>query len=618
MSQDNFESAYQLLTSRVVWETKQRMYYQMRHSGLPRINRPFPNCADGHVALIDMAIRKLKPYLLGQITSGDKLCNFTSLKGELAAFSDAAANFFDYIINQKTPFLRKMRVVADSVFLRGRGVIKATIDPLNDYAIVMEAIDPMFILMPQEADNFEDAVEFVHVRQMPVATYKLLDSRWDTTPSTIAKIRGQEVANLTIYVQQKKLTEGITHTTNTNQVIIFEHWVKTKGGHTIYTYSPHAPDIQLRKPYGNPYKCAGKESVPFFSFQMEVCAEGWYAPRGVSELIAPDEQFSTKVINEWADFLTFANRPLYTGEKEIANLQNYRWQPGEYIPGNIRGVQSSVPPISFDEMLRISRGLAEERIQVPDIGVVNPSNTNKSGSKPITAAESNRISALTQTGVGDTGMLFREDLAKLYRHLWGLMVQFKPKEFTYYAAGEVNTLPEQALHDAYLIEPDGSPDGWNRMARFQKAIGLAQATNGSPNVNPEPIWKEVLAAYGDGMVLKAFVPTNLKGANEYEDQAEKINSLLVPGSGKPPFPITVKPTDDHLSRIKCNVDWIHAAGKLRTPVDPMAKQSIQKNIADHIQMLEKQNPAAAKQIKQMLQQMEMAGQQPVNGQPQLQ
>lgn len=603
MSKELSDSAYSMLAARLRWETKQRVFYTMRHDGLPRSNKPFPSAADAHYPAIDMAIRKLKPFLMGLLTSGDVLCNLTSMKGELSGLSDAASKFFDFVLMQRTQFLRKMRSVVDSMYLRGRGVMKATVDPLDDYRIVFEAIDPLWILMPQEANGFEDADEFVHVRQFTVESYKRLDARWDTSPATVRKIRGQPLANLDTVLTQKKLQEGITHTTQENQIIVYEHWVKSGKGHTIHVYSPHAPEIPLRPPHGNPYKFQGRESLPFQGFQIEVCDEGWFAPRGLGDLLAPIEQYLSKLWNEKADAMTFANRPLYTGDKEIQNLANYRWQPGEYIPGNIRGVQQGQPPFNFDNEINFGREIGEQQSQSPDFGIVQEGGAKTTGG-PRTATENNRIGALQQTGVSDTGNLFREDLGRLYQHVWGMMCQFRQREFSYFAAGEVNTLPEQALHDAYLVEPDGSPDGWNRMARMQKALGLAQVTAGSPNVNPEPIWKEVLAAYGNGMVQKAFVPTNLKGANEYEDQAEKINSLLVPGSGKPPFPVKVKPSDDHLSRIKANVDWMHAAGKLGVPLDPMGARAIQQNTAEHVAMLQKQNPAAAKEIKGMLQQME--------------
>lgn len=607
MSEALFNSAYDLLTARLRWETRQRTFYTMRHDGLPRLNKPFAGAADGHYPAIDMAIRRLKPFWIGQVTAGDKLAVFTSMKPQVEALNDAAADYFDFLVTQRTPFLRKLRVVIDSMLLRGRGILKVTVDPLDDYKLVFEAIDPLFLLMPQEANGFEDADEWVHVRQFTVESYKRLDGRWKTDDATIQKIRGQPVANLQPILVQKKLQEGITNTTNEGQIIVWEHWKRQGRGHSVSYYSPHCPDTPLRATHGNPYRYQGRPSVPFFSFQMEVCAEGWFAPRGIAELIAPVEQYLTKLWNEKADAMTFANRPLYTGDKEINNLANYRWAPGEYIPGNIHGVQQGTPPFSFDQEIGFAQSIGEQQTQSPDFGITRPGQDVGTGGKARTATENQRISALQETGTSDNGNLFREDLAKVYQHTWGLIVQFKNRDFAYYAAGQVNQLPEQVVHDAYLIGPDGSPDGWNRMARFQKALGLKQATTGDPNVNQEPITREMLAAYGGGMVQKAFVPTNLKGATEYEDQAAKINSLLVPGSGKPPFPLTVKPTDDHVSRIKANVDWLHAAGKLRVPVDANGARALQQNTAQHIEMLKQQNPAAAKQIVQMLVQMEAAG-----------
>ena len=56
------------------------MFYLMRHDGIRRAKKPFSTAADGHYPQVDMAIRKAKPFWMGQVTSGDKLAVFTSLK----------------------------------------------------------------------------------------------------------------------------------------------------------------------------------------------------------------------------------------------------------------------------------------------------------------------------------------------------------------------------------------------------------------------------------------------------------------------------------------------------------------------------------------------------------
>src|SRR5882762_2200879 len=136
MSKERFDRASTILNARLVWEQNQRLYRTMRHQGLPRVNKPFPTASDGHCSTIDNAIRKLKPYWVGQITSGDRLFNFTSLREQLETLSDAAADWFHFMLTNRTKLLRKTRVILDYMLLTGRGIIKATIDPVNDYDFV--------------------------------------------------------------------------------------------------------------------------------------------------------------------------------------------------------------------------------------------------------------------------------------------------------------------------------------------------------------------------------------------------------------------------------------------------------------------------------------------------
>lgn len=614
MSLERFQRGMSILNNRLRYEQKLRAFYEMRHDGLPRINKPFESAADGHYPLIDMDIRKLKPFWMGQVTSGEKLVSFTSMQSEPNNIAASAADYMDFMIRQRTEFLRKLRTAVDFMLLTGRGILKITVDPMDDYKIVVEAISPFFVLVPQEADNFEDADEFIHVRQFTVESYSRLDERWKKDPTTIGLIRGKPPNNLNVIIDQKRLREGINYTSDVEKIIIWEHWIKTTGGHTIETYSPLEPQIKLRESYGNPYKFQKKESIPFFSFQMEVKDEGWYSPRGIAELIAPVEQYMTKLWNEKADALTILNRPMLTGDKEIVNTANYRWAPGEYIPGNIKSVPMNPLPMDFDRELAFANSIAEGQTQSPDFGITQEGAPSKTGGHPRTATENQRISALQQSGTNDNGLIFKEDLIKPYRHIWAMVCQFKDKmDFSYYAAGQLNELPPQALHDMYLVEPDGSPDGWNPMARFQKAMGGLQSFAGNPNVNQEVMTKKALNAFDSRLALQAFVPTNEKGASEYQDQAVLIGACL---AASPPFPVTVKPSDDHLSRIKCNLEWIHAAGKISTPHDPLASQRIQQNTAQHIAFLKQQNPAAAKQVIQMIQQLEQTnGAQNGNGIP---
>lgn len=596
MSKERFEAAHKLMVDRQPWETKQRIYSTMRHEGLRRRNKPFPTAADGHYPVIDMEIRKQKPFWLGQIMAGNRLTSFVSMKEQADALAEAAADWFQFRVFQRSKFLPKMRVVTDTMLLRGRGVLKVTTNPFENHALVFEAIDPMFLLVPDGTSDIDDADEFVHIQHWTEPKYRA-NRRFDQLPDTIRQIKGTETTDsLVQYVREKQLREGVTHSASTGKIVLWEHWVKNGNGYTVYTYSPQNPDLKIRDAFGCAYKSAGKVSLPFFSFTAEVKDEGWYAPRGLGELLAPVEAYLTKLWNEKADAMTFSNRPVLTADGEIPNVANLHWQPGEIIPMNLRGVQMPAPPFSYDQEMMFARTIGEQQAMTPDFGITQE---HGGSSRPRTATENERISALQSAGMNDNAMMFRDSLTKVYRHIWALLVQFKGQDFSYYAAGKIGQLPEAALHDSYLIFPDGSPDGWNRQKRLQVAMGRIQAFAGNQNVSMEELTKEALAADDPRLALKAFIPTNQKANSEAEDEAVEI---LVLEEG---FPAAVMPGEDHATRINVLLGWLQKQGQLGAPVDPIALQRVHQHLSVHFQWLQKTNPDAAKQLAANIQQQSM-------------
>lgn len=591
--------AANVIAARGVWEQKQRLFYQARHDGLRRRNKPWPSAADLHFPLIDMNIRKFKPFYMAQALSADRLANFVSLTRDSGPTAEAASEFFDYEVKNHTAFTRKLRGAVDTMLLRSRGILKITVDPFNDYQIVVEQVDPVFILMPDTANDFVDADWFVHVKHLSVPKYQA-DRRFDQSPTTLARIRGSKDQRLAQFWQDKELREGITHTKADDVIVLWEHYEKTPGGWTVYVYSPQAPDLRLRAPFGMPYKFQGKPSLPFFSFLMEVKDDGWYAPRGLSELCMPFEVYATKLWNDKADAMTFGNRPLFTADKEIPNTTNLRWMPGELIPGNIRAVQMPQPAISFDQEISFARATSEQLSMMPDFGTVDAGNSN---GRPRTATENNRIAQLQQVGTNDNGLQFREDLALAYRHMWGLMLQFKRKQMAYLVGNELRELPEQALHDQYLVLPAGATDQWDRQMRLQRAMQRLQTFKGAPNVDQDELTREALAADDPIFAQRAFIATGQKANSEAEDEAMEI-VIMCDG-----FPAAVLPQEDHATRIHVLVSWLMKQQLTGAPVDPTARQRIQQHLMVHWQYLKQLQPQVAKQVAQQIAQAEAQVQQ---------
>ena len=620
-----FARAWQILQDRNDWEQKQRRFYIMRHDGLRRRAKPFPSAADLHLALIDEAISKLKPFTLAQVLGPPRLANFVAMRKQLQSVTESASDFFTFELKQRSNFLRTLETAVDTMLLRGRGIIKAYVDPFDDYKLVHENVDPLFLLMSDTADNFEDADEWVHVRQMSVAKFKR-DRRFfnrveedmddDTLNKKVSLLRGGKDAADRLKTQRgrdfdsiqmdKEIREGVTHSISSDTIIIWEHYVRTMGGMVVYTYAPVAMDLEIRAPYGVPYKVGGRVSPPFFSFQMEVKDEGWYSPRGVAEKIADKEIFACKMWNAAADAITFLNTPMITSDTPLQNPANYRMVPGEYIPGNIRPVQFGQPAMSYGEQIMFARGEAELSAQMPDYGIEKP---GQSKGEKRTATENNRISSLQQVTSNHQGNLFKECLSKLFRHDWGLILQYKREKLTFFVSEDLQTLPEQALHDEYLITPGGGTDEWDKAAKLQKAAARFQTLNGAPNINQDELVRDVLSADDDRLVRRLLVPLSQKAATEAEDEAMEI-VILSDG-----FPAQAKPNEDHITRIQVLMGWIQKQGAMNKPVDPMAKERIHQHLGQHLQYLKQLQPQAFKQIMQQIQQLERQPMMPGGAQP---
>jgi hypothetical protein len=592
-----FDQASEALQARSQWEQKQRLYYQMRHDGLRRINKPWPTAADAHFPLVDMVIRKSKPFWESQATATERLASFVALQDQQAETTSAAADFYDFELKQHTNFQTELIRAIDVMLLRGRGVLKAVVDPFDDYRICFDAIDTPFIVMADGADDFPDADWWVHVQHFSVARYKR-DRRYTQEEATVNAIRGnKDLDLLALFGAEKEVREGVEYSRNPDQIIVWEHWVRTMGGYTVHTYSPQAAHEALRKPYACPYKLGGKASAPFFSFKTEIKDKGWYAPRGLAELNAPFEQYACKLWNEKTDAMTFGNRPVFTSEQTIPNTANIRWNPGEFIPGNIKQVQTSPPAFSFDQEIAFTRSISEQQSMLPDFGIAQPGMPGEPG-KPRTATENNRIATLQTVGTESNGRIFRQDLAKLYRHVWGLMLQFKRQELKFYVGGELKTLPEQALHDAYLITPDGAPDQWNKQLRFQRAMVRLQTFANHPNVDQEELVRGVMSEDDPLFAQRAFIPTNVKAGSEAEDEAVEI-TIMADG-----FPAQVKPNEDHVTRIHVLMGWLEKQSAMGVPLNPVAQQRVQQHLAVHWQMLKATQPEAAAQLQQQIVQRE--------------
>jgi len=183
------------------------------------------------------------------------------------------------------------------------------------------------------------------------------------------------------------------------------------------TFSPEAPEIALRDTMEVPYDHG---MPPFASAKYEITDGGWYSPRGVCELLATFEASLTKVWNERMDASTLLNKPLFRAERDLPNSVNLRLNPGQILPFGIAPVQMPGTPMDFDKEMMQTQSVAEQRVTVPDYGIMADRDRR-------TATEIESVNAQAQQNMDLRLRLFRQALGSLFRQAWELLLQYDKK-----------------------------------------------------------------------------------------------------------------------------------------------------------------------------------------------
>ena len=578
------------------WELRQTRWYELRHHGLRRTNKPWPKAADLHWPLIDTAIEKLKPLFLQQALGMDVVASFVPMRQQLNAYTKVAEDWFNYKIREKTNFVDEVLSWVDYTLMSGRGVMKCFWNP-GDKRVGFEAVDPMYFVVPPYTTDLQDADWAVHVMPMSVNAYKRMAGQfgWKADSKTIEKIRGnpQEDDNIPGAAEEndaKQLREGITYTSNTDGVIVWEVYRKRDDGvWEVYLYSPAAVDLDLRDPMELPYDHG---QLPFVDFPYEIKDKGWFSPRGVCEILAPFELSMTSMWNHKHDAMTLYNRPLFRAERELPNSINLRFQPGQILPYGVAPVQMPQPPVSFDQELNQTRAVAENRIGSPDYGMAS---VMSGGSDRRTATEIQSINAQAMQSGDLRARLFRMALGKLYRQAWGLYVQYDSQSLRYRFAEDSLEADPVALHDQYELEPKGGMDMVSRQMMIQQAINRKQLFMNSPWVDQVELDKSIMELDDPSLVKRLLRDPGQKAADELEDETKTIPTLLVG------IPVPAKPGQNFAGRIGVLMQYLNGAMQQGQQLSPVSKNAFMMRIDSLLQGYEQVATNEARKLRKEIQ-----------------
>ena len=576
------------LADRSVWDTRQRMFYEMRHHGLRRKNKPWPGASDVHFPLVDTTISELKPAYFQQLFATDLIAQFIPTSPQVAEYTTAAAQWFDHRVKQKTNLETEVLSAVDAMLMCGTGVLKVLWD-YSSKRLKYYTVDPQHIVVPAWTRDLADADRICHISVYSIESYKRQKhlKQDKAILDQIVGSYGEDSGDMNTEAAKYE-REGLTFPEK-EKIIVWEVYYRCPdtGQWLICTYSPTSPDIDLRPTMKIPYN-HGKP--PFVIFNYEIKDPGFYSSRGVVELQAIFEAELTKLMNEKNDAMTLFNRPLYRAERDMPNSGNLRMTPGSILPYGIQPVAHQSPPISFDQQMNIMREIAQNRVSTPDFGLTQTlQNTERR-----TATEIQAIGGLYQQSSDLRMRIFRIALGNLYRMSWSILLQYDKTSLDYWYLDTAQQIPQEALHERYGIQPTGSADGVNKQLLMQKAITRFQMFANDPYIDQGQLRKTILESDDATLVKRLYVDPMMEQANQAEDQANEITFLRLG------FPAVVKDSDDHLVHIQTVMAYITNRADTGAAPEPAEGQFLEQHIAEHLEKLKEADPKVGRQVEQEL------------------
>jgi len=583
MSEELYDLVAHDISSRTRWETRQGLWYQMRNDGLRRKHKPWPNAADAHFPLIDTTINKLKPGFFQQAMGLEVLATFVPMRQQMAGFTSAAEQWFSYKLHEKSNYATEVMSWIDHMLMSGHSAMK-TYWNADKKRVEFQSIDPMYLIVPPWTKGVDDSDRICQVMPMSLETYKRAGI-YDDSKSTLNSIIGgktEESGILNDLKDKRELREGLTYSADKEQVIVWEVYSRNDDGEwEMSCFSPQEPSLSLRKKMKVPFD----HGMPPFSLaKYEITDGGWYSPRGVPELLSTFEASLNKSWNEKQDAATLFNKPLFRAERDLPNSVNLRLNPGQILPFGIAPVQMPDVPMDFDKEMAQTQSVAEQRVTVPDYGIMADRDRR-------TATEIESINAQAQQNMDLRLRLFRQALGDLFRQAWSVLLQFDSKDLQYRFLEDNLMVDPVALHDEYQIEPRGGMDMVSRAMLLNRAIQRKQLFMNSPWINQVELDKSILELEDPSLVPRLVEDPNQKEGNEVSDEKKIIPALLIGEM------IPVEGGQDFRVRIGVIMQFLEKSRQSGMQVPPPAQQAISSRLGELLNAYEELDTNNARALR---------------------
>lgn len=516
-----FNDIHTALKDRSQWERKQALWHKLRFQGIKRTSLPYDGAPNVTYPLADTMIEKLKPLFLQQIYSSQTVATFVSKKEQNNALAKLAELWFDYQLKQCSNFEKAIHTLVDEHLQDSFSVVKVRWDDKKDQ-LVLEAIDPLYIIVPWYSEELQEVDWLVHVYKVSADQYLRNQNYSKKDEGFVASITGKsDEPGQRSEEQERQTREGITQIDDDKQIVLWEVYYKEPKSNKwiVRTISPLAGwDTPVRQLY-LPDSYKGK--LPFVKVSCDLNEAGWYSPRGICEIAARFQQSLSKQWCNQLQWMDYNAQPDFQNTSGApVNAQNFQRRPGGILPPGIVPNRANEMPIDFVQQMQFVRALAEDRIQMPDLSSGEHLSGKHGAQGDVTATQINAIVGQSNQGNDMRSRVFRLQVGPIYDMCWMLLVKnTQPENITFLQEQQVAKVPPEALHLDYEIHPSGSADSWNTSAQAQKAMGVYQLWNNQPGVNQREL-KSWLAERVDVQLIKRVL------TNDGDDALQTIQMIM--------------------------------------------------------------------------------------------
>ena len=579
-----------------------RFHHQRFCLDRPNVNNyPYPKASNFRYPLSDTLIDQKKPFLFEVIFSSENLAFFKGMIEQNVPFGMKCANYFDFIVKEKTDFEEVIQYALDAYLQDGETWIKTTWDVDLEVPVVRK-VDNLFIITPSKTKDHHKGPWMAEVLQMSKREFKKRYGKlpgFDALVSEIEDSNADEDADEGDRDETEYEREGISCSKADKYFVVYEYHYQAGDSRRFRTISPDKPEFDFQDDIDYHHEwCIKNRRFMYEHGKRELINENLHSSRGYPEVVREGEQLMSGIVRSQHNALAiYGSPPLVAPNGLPANTQNINWSPTAIIPFDIKPMQLGEPPFSWQQELNNQRGIWERRAQTID-STVGAGNTQDS---PRTKYEIQTLNAKSTVGVKLEAGNFKRFLRMIYRQMWALVVQYKPKSLVYYMGDDLVNLPPEALNNEYLITPSGSAEAVDKESMGNKALSLYREFKDSPYANQSELAKNVFEWAYPGQVNRFHANPQQRQEQQAKKTASDISAIISTGAAMVP-----DPNDDFYTAAKTGIQITQQIDQRGQQLPPDVGPKIANYITVAREQLKKSNP---QQYQQLTQELDMIDQQ---------